>query len=166
MVPSGILQINEIPLNANYKLDISKLPEISNISNTTIVKPSTDVQIKLYNIIHELLNVDFSIEDNLFSVGLDSLSAIELSNYIDEIFNVSLSTKDILENNTILDLEEYLKDHRSETSTRKTIKQNISSGEKSVFLEWLKNPSNTLYNAPFELSLDKSIDIELLKKAF
>lgn len=101
MVPSGILQINEIPLNANYKLDISKLPEISNISNTTIVKPSTDVQIKLYNIIHELLNVDFSIEDNLFSVGLDSLSAIELSNYIDEIFNVSLSTKDILENNTI-----------------------------------------------------------------
>lgn len=165
MVPSGILQINEIPLNANYKLDISKLPEISNISNTTIVKPSTDVQIKLYNIIHELLNVDFSIEDNLFSVGLDSLSAIELSNYIDEIFNVSLSTKDILENNTILDLEEYLKDHRSETSTRKTIKQNISSGEKSVFLEWLKNPSNTLYNAPFELSLDKSIDIELLKKS-
>lgn len=165
MVPSGILQINEIPLNANYKLDISKLPEISNISNTTIVKPFTDVQIKLYNIIHELLNVDFSIEDNLFSVGLDSLSAIELSNYIDEIFNVSLSTKDILENNTILDLEEYLKDHRSETSTRKTIKQTISSGEKSVFLECLKNPSNTLYNAPFELSLDKSIDIELLKKS-
>ena len=39
----------------------------------------------------------------------------------------------------------------------------ITSGEKSVYLEWLKNPSNTLYNAPFELKLDKNIDTKLLK---
>lgn len=97
MIPSGIMQIDKIPLNNNYKVDTTKLPEINVNTNKNILPPTTDVQKELYNIVFELLDVDFSIDDNLFSIGLDSLSAIELSNSIDKKYNINISTKDILE---------------------------------------------------------------------
>lgn len=163
MIPSGIMQIDKIPLNNNYKVDTTKLPEINVNTNKNILPPTTDVQKELYNIVFELLDVDFSIDDNLFSIGLDSLSAIELSNSIDKKYNINISTKDILENNTIISLESLILNTKSENTNQNIIKQDITSGEKSVFLEWLKNPTTTLYNAPFELTFDKCIDVDLLK---
>lgn len=164
MIPSGIMQIDEIPLNANYKVDTNKLPEIEATHSAEMVKPSTALQQELYDIVFHILNQDFSIEDNLFSIGFDSLSAIELSNYIDKKFHINLSTKDILENNTIIALEEYIHQYVHSSQNAKQIEQDITSGEKSVYLEWLKNPANTLYNAPFELAFSKNTDTSKLKQ--
>lgn len=164
MLPTGIMQIDKIPLNANYKIDYNKLPEIKTTNFKEIVKPSSPVQKDLYTMVFNILGQEFSIEDNLFSIGFDSLSAIELSNYIDKKFGIILSTKDILENNTIIALEEYINKYIHVTKNNKKIKQNITSGEKSVYLEWLKNPANTLYNAPFELKFSKNTDINKLKQ--
>lgn len=196
MMPSGIMQLDKMPMNSNYKVDTSKLPEIT-LNAKKHLKPETELETELYNYIKKLLNLEkFSVDDNLFSLGLDSLFAIELSNFISEKYDVNISTKLILENNTILNLEEYIKENakeetnetRGNTKITKNSPENnivsnaknnteinafnsnheqtesiITSGEKSVYLEWLKNPSNTLYNAPFELKLDKNIDTKLLK---
>lgn len=164
MVPSGIMQIDEIPLNANYKVDIKKLPEIELSNSVEIVKPSTILQKELYDIVFSILKQEFSVEDNLFSIGFDSLSAIELSNYIDKKFYIAISTKDILENNTIIALEEYINKYTHSSRNVKQIEQDITSGERSVYLEWLKNPANTLYNAPFELKFSKNTDVAKLKQ--
>lgn len=164
MIPSGMMQIESIPLNANYKLDKNKLPEISLVQSNRFVKPSTVLQKELYNIAFNILKQDFSIEDNLFSIGFDSLSSIELSNEIDKKFHIVLSTKDILEHNTIIALEEFIKKYNCSSTSSKMIKQFITSGERSVYLEWLKNPANTLYNAPFELKFSKNTDIHKLKQ--
>ncbi len=164
MIPSGIMQLDKLPMNSNYKVDTSKLPDIA-LSNRTILKPNTQIENDIYNFIKKLLKIDnFSIDDNLFSIGLDSLFAIELSNYISEKYNVNIYTKNILENNTILNLEEYINNYESVDEIAATTIDYITSGEKSIYLEWLKNPSNTLYNAPFELKLQKEIDIDHLKK--
>ena len=171
MMPSGLMQIDNMPMNSNYKVDVSKLPEITlnNISNKA---PETKIQKDLYEYLKKLLHLEkFSTTDNLFSLGLDSLFAIELSNYILEKYNVQISTKLILENNTVLNLEEYIHLNSNVENSNDNIddkninKENVTSGEKSVYLEWLKNPSNTIYNAPFELKLDKSIDIDLFKQS-
>lgn len=164
MLPSGMMQLDKLPLNANYKVDKNKLPAILSQRVDTIVKPSTPMQEKLYEIVFHILKEDFSVEDNLFSIGFDSLSAIELSNSIDKEFHVVLSTKDILENPTIIALEEYIKHHIQDNKSVDILKQEITSGEKSVYLEWLKNPSNTLYNAPFELKFSKNTNVEWLKQ--
>ena len=164
MMPTGIMQIDELPMNSNYKIDTAKLPEI-NLNNRTHLKPSTDIEKDLYCYIKNLLHMDnFGIDDNLFSIGLDSLFAIELSNFISEKYNVNISTKTILENNTILNLEEYIQNyHMNENDSYNTL-DNITPGERSVYLEWLKDKTNTLYNAPFELKLDKTINVDFLKK--
>lgn len=164
MVPSGVMQIDEIPLNANYKLDKSKLPDISINPEHTLVKPSNPLQQRIYDIVFKILKEDFSVENNLFAIGFDSLSAIELSNYIDKEFCINLSTKDILENSTVIALEEYINHHMNSSKHAEVIKQSITSGEKSIYLEWLKNPSNTLYNAPFELKFSKKTNVDVLKK--
>lgn len=166
MIPSGMLQIDEIPLNANYKLDASKLPDIELYeAEKELIKPSTELQKELYDMAFQILKHDFSVEDNLFSIGFDSLSAIELSNYIDKKFDVTLSTKDILENNTIIALEDCVQLLMNSSKNANITVQAITSGEKSVYLEWLKNPANTLYNAPFELKFSKNTDISKLKKS-
>jgi len=165
MVPSGIMQIDEIPLNANYKVDQKKLPEIELSQARDIIKPSTSLQKELYEIVFHILKQEFSVEDNLFSIGFDSLSAIELSNYIDKKFHIVLSTKDILENNTIIALEQYIHQYMHSSRKAEMIELSITPGEKSVYLEWLKNPANTLYNAPFELKFSKNTDITKLKNS-
>ena len=84
MLPSGIMQLDKMPMNSNYKVDSSKLPEIP-LNTKKHIEPETQVEIDLYNYIKKLLNLEkFSIDDNLFSLGLDSLFAIELSNFISE----------------------------------------------------------------------------------
>ena len=166
MMPSGIMQLEKMPMNSNYKVDTSKLPEIA-LNTKKHIKPETDIEVDLYGFIQKLLHVEkFSVDDNLFSLGLDSLFAIELANYISEKYKVNISTKLILENNTILNLEEYINEANSTSDNKENIiETNITPGEKSVYLEWLKEPSNTLYNAPFELKLDRNINLDLLKES-
>ena len=111
MMPSGIMQLDKMPMNSNYKVDTSKLPEIT-LNAKKHLKPETELETELYNYIKKLLNLEkFSVDDNLFSLGLDSLFAIELSNFISEKYDVNISTKLILENNTILNLQEYIKEN-------------------------------------------------------
>lgn len=163
MLPNGIMQIEKLPMNSNYKIDLSKLPEM-NLECKTHLKPYTDIEKNLYKFIQKLIRIeDFGIDDNLFSLGLDSLFAIELANFISENYNVNISTKNILENNTILNIEDFINNNASLKEIHKDSLNEITSGEKSVYLEWLKDKSNTLYNAPFEIKLNKSVNVNTLK---
>ena len=171
MIPSAIMQIDKLPINSNYKVDYTKLPDISVIkSSENVKKPYSKIQKDLYEFIKHLLKIKcFSIDDNLFNIGLDSLFAIELSNYIFEHYKVNISTKNILENNTITLLEEYINSSEKEDISSDSIENTnteilVSSGETSIFLDSLKDNSSTLYNAPFELKLSKNIDINFLQK--
>jgi natural product biosynthesis luciferase-like monooxygenase protein/non-ribosomal peptide synthase protein (TIGR01720 family) len=80
MVPSQYIFLDEIPLCSNGKVNIKLLPDvIKEDSDSAFEAPSTRVEKKLAALWGEVLRIDqVGIHDNFFSLGGDSILAIQL----------------------------------------------------------------------------------------
>ncbi|MEM0939406.1 MAG: amino acid adenylation domain-containing protein [Bacteroidota bacterium] len=97
MVPQLWIQLEEMPLTANGKLDRKALPELdgSILSGKEYVAPGTAIEKKLADIWQELLGVEkVGIHDNFFELGGHSLLAVRLISNIQEI-GYDISIRDI-----------------------------------------------------------------------
>lgn len=89
------------PFILTTKNSIKRDETIKNIlieTNTTkiILKPENEKENKIYQKIKELLKIEeFSIMDNIFELGMDSLSAIELATFL------NIDVQDIYNNKTV-----------------------------------------------------------------
>lgn len=103
MLPTYYIELDEIPLNSNGKVDKKKLPSLTTITkNTEIVLPSTDLQYQLFAIWTEVLNRnDFGIKDNFFELGGHSLKATKLRGIIAREIGKELTINEIFQNSTI-----------------------------------------------------------------
>ena len=82
MIPKGIIEIDEIPLTSNGKVNKRLLPEIDfeNQENSTCVSPRNNVEEDMVNIWNEVFGKDnIGVFDNFFSIGGDSIKAIQIS---------------------------------------------------------------------------------------
>ncbi|WP_119328509.1 non-ribosomal peptide synthetase [Cysteiniphilum halobium] len=80
MVPIAALQINEIPLTINGKIDINALPEIRFESTQTYIKPRTEQERIVCQAFSNVLLIEkIGIEDDFFKLGGNSIKAIQLS---------------------------------------------------------------------------------------
>ena len=79
MIPSFYMKMDEFPLNLNGKVDVKSLPT-PEFAIEEIVKPKTDIEIKLFEIISKILKTDkFGVTTDLIKLGLNSLSSIKIS---------------------------------------------------------------------------------------
>lgn len=81
MIPKYIIQLKKLPKNQNGKVDKQQLPDIdtSNVIEREIINPQNETQEKLLSIYKKILNTNrFSIEDNFFEYGGDSINAMTL----------------------------------------------------------------------------------------
>lgn len=108
MIPNHIIILDSLPINKNGKIDKNSLPELSIYSSNT-VEPSSLTEIKLHQILCNLLNLNkISINDNLFNLGMDSLICIRLSLEIYNAFNKNVTIKDIFKYTTIHDIANFI----------------------------------------------------------
>ncbi|MCK4258406.1 MAG: amino acid adenylation domain-containing protein [Halanaerobiales bacterium] len=112
MVPTHFIQLDEIPLTINGKIDQKVLPEPGKKYITVeIEKPRDIVEEKLLKIWQDVLLVDkISIYDNFFELGGHSLKATQLLARIYKDLNVELSLMDVFEYTSIATLAEVIKD--------------------------------------------------------
>lgn len=105
MVPDYFIQLEEIPLTINGKLDAKKLPHPlseNNARQEEYVPAETETEIKLTEIWQRVLNrKSIGIKDNFFHLGGHSLKIIKLSNQVFVNFGVHIVIKDIYIYNTI-----------------------------------------------------------------
>ncbi|MDX1531512.1 MAG: condensation domain-containing protein, partial [Rhodothermales bacterium] len=83
MVPSAFVHLPELPLNANGKVERSRLPrpegERPDLA-TTYAAPRTDAERVLARIWRDVLHLrEVGVEDNFFDLGGDSIMAIQIS---------------------------------------------------------------------------------------
>ncbi|WP_171169269.1 non-ribosomal peptide synthetase [Streptomyces sp. I05A-00742] len=79
MVPSALVVLDALPLSLNGKLDRKALPEPAAAPATASRAPRTDAERVLAGIVTDLLGLDaVGVDDNFFSLGGDSISAIQL----------------------------------------------------------------------------------------
>jgi len=102
MMPGCYVLMDEIPLNANGKVDKKKLPLPQSNANTECVRPENELQHHLLSIWQEILNrTDFGITDNFFELGGHSLKATRLKGIIAREIGKELTINEIFLTPTI-----------------------------------------------------------------
>lgn len=151
MIPSGMMQIDEIPVTQNGKVNKKALPDIIAARLTEYIPPKNPIETDLCEIFSEVLNVaEVGINDNFFELGGDSIKAIHIVSKCQGKGYV-LSIKDILLNKTIEKIalcctREEKEEGRQYIGGAGWYK--TSASQKRMYLAQLKNKESIFYNVP------------------
>ncbi|WBW95743.1 non-ribosomal peptide synthetase [Oceanirhabdus sp. W0125-5] len=174
MVPSYFIQIDELPLTVNGKINTKALPkpDINERMITKYIAPTNEIEEKLVELWCQILGVDkIGINDNFFDLGGHSLKAIVLINKIHKELNVQIPLKELFKNSTIKEISEYIEN--SSENLYKTIEKAVekeyyetSSAQKRLYTLQQFEKDSTAYNMPVMFELEGKIDKERIDNAF
>ncbi len=176
MVPSYFIEIEQMPLNPNRKIDAKALPspDVSTRARKYIA-PRDEVEEKLENVWREILKLEApaGIDDNFFESGGHSLKASRLLARIHKEFDVEIPLADIFKTSTIRGLAAYIR--RREVSAYAPIQAApvkeyypLSPGQKRLFIlqQMETECESTVYNMPGVLVLEGQVDKEKFEQVF
>ncbi|MBB5624270.1 amino acid adenylation domain-containing protein, partial [Pedobacter cryoconitis] len=121
MLPAYFIELDEMPLNANGKVDKKILLEVEGSdmnSGILFVAPRNQTELKLTGIWGDVLGIPankISIKDNFFDIGGHSLKATRLVSQIHKEFGVKIALKDLF-NASVLETQAFLIQQSSKTS--------------------------------------------------
>lgn len=112
MIPSAYVQLTELPLNRNGKVDRHALP-VPGIAKraleTEYIAPRTERERLILSVWQELLQIEkIGIHDNFFDLNGHSLLLIKMHHRLEELFNVQIPVVELFRNPTIDALQKYL----------------------------------------------------------
>lgn len=121
MRPDGILVISAFPLNANGKIDTSKLPDPTGAakaeSRPPFERPANEIERKVAAIWEDLLGIEsIGRHDDFFASGGHSLMALRMFSRLSRETGVSLPLATLIQNPTIATLAPLLITKDPETS--------------------------------------------------
>ena len=168
MVPAVTVQLEQIPLNANGKVDKRKLPK-PEIRFEDVVAPKTDMQKRVFEVVAKILGFEeFGINTDLYAAGLNSLASIRVNAALSETFGVAMTIRDLKANPTVEQLADLIEGRVKEDAgeAREILADYpLTKTQEGIYIECLSQPNETVYNIPVLLKLDKSIDLAKLKSA-
>lgn len=154
MIPAFMMQIDEIPMNRNGKVDKHALPKIENVSQKTYQAPQSEEEKTICKIFSELLGVEtVGVKDNFYELGGDSIKAIRIVSKIrGEGFEIGI--KDIMDSPSIeITAKRIHKVQNSENQLEVTGEVKITPIIER-FLSWkLANPDN--FNQDILICIEK-----------
>jgi amino acid adenylation domain-containing protein len=120
MVPSAIVVLDALPINANGKVDRKALPEPGHEAGRQYEAPQGEVEQALAGIWGEVLGVErVGRHDNFFEVGGHSLMAVQMVARIQAVLQVDLAIKDVFLKPTLSEMAALLPDPaRAESNSR------------------------------------------------
>ncbi|WP_339251670.1 amino acid adenylation domain-containing protein [Sporosarcina sp. FSL W8-0480] len=119
MIPAYVMEIAEIPLTVNGKIDKKALPAIELERHVEYIAPRNSVEETLCKLFEEVLGIDqVGIKDNFFELGGDSIKAIRFTTLCRNV-DYALSIKKLMKNGTVLELAKALMDEGQEDGHEK-----------------------------------------------
>ena len=170
MVPAVTMQLSAIPLNRNQKVDRQALP-LPRHEDATYEMPATDEERSTFECVAEALgHRDFGVLTDLEDAGLTSISMMQLCVLLSKAFRCAVRTGEMKELHTVREIAAFLSKpdnrHNAEQSDHALRKNYPLSGvQEGICVESLSNPDSTVYNIPFLLKLDSSVDTDRLQAA-
>ncbi|MGE6764044.1 non-ribosomal peptide synthase/polyketide synthase, partial [Corallococcus interemptor] len=173
MVPSALVVLDALPLNANGKVDRKALPEPeAPQSGNTYEAPRTEAEAKLASIWAEVLRLpQVGVKDSFFELGGHSLLATQVVSRVRAEFNVELPLRALFESPTVEALATRL--HGSASSQAPKLTRVTHDGPRPLSFAqqrlWLLDqlqPGEASYNIPTALQLSGRLDVEALRRAF
>ncbi|WP_405169073.1 non-ribosomal peptide synthetase [Paenibacillus sp. FSL H3-0286] len=128
MVPSFFIQLTQMPLLPNGKIDKRSLSNAHNIleeKKDPIKLPSSVLEIELGQIWKDILRIsEVGIEDNFFEIGGHSLLVIKVRSKVLEKLHKNISMMDLFRFSTIQSLAQFMNES---TNTDDTTISNVKS---------------------------------------
>ncbi|MEC0193642.1 non-ribosomal peptide synthetase, partial [Paenibacillus apiarius] len=101
MVPAYMMQIDQLPVTRNGKLDKRALPEIVVVSEKEYTAPKNELEAQLCDIFSEVLGVErVGTQDSFFELGGDSIKAIRIVSKLRSA-GYYVASKDIMQKYTV-----------------------------------------------------------------
>lgn len=169
MIPSLFVELKNIPLNPNGKIDKSALKELFN--NDAEVNISDDVLGVVVNAFKEVLHIDnVLIDDDFVSLGGNSLSAMNLQMLLKERLGVNIYSHDIIDLSTPANITNHIKyslDVHSSIDVNYSFEDlcPLSESQLNVYLDESVNEMGTAYNNPFKIEFNKHYSADEIKSA-
>jgi len=113
MVPSRVLEIENVPLSGNGKVDRRALPDPDEIirSSETLLAPRTDLERILVGMWSAMLGLaaeKIGVKDNFFDLGGNSLLLVKVSGMIAKHFSIQLRVTQLFQSPTVESLARLL----------------------------------------------------------
>lgn len=127
-------------------------------------KPVNDTQQRIFDLVAKAIgNEDFSIDDNFYDTGLDSLGSVMLIADLFDELKLTVTLDELMENATVEKLEAFM-NNMVEHAVDYTIRDEYPlTGMEKYFAYVMRG--NTTSNLPFLFRLNKKVDLEKLKSS-
>jgi tyrocidine synthetase-3 len=174
MVPSFFVQLDEMPLNPNGKIDKKALPTPEIKAEGEYVPPRNEIERRLVTIFAEVLNVDegvIGIDSNFFDLGGHSLKAISLIAKIHKELNIKIQLTEIFKIQTVRGLAKHLAGavevmYTSIESVEKKEYYPLSSAQKRMYVLQQVDVKGTTYNVYQSTPLAQQAHKDILQNVF
>lgn len=183
MVPAVTMQIDEIPLNVNQKVDKRRLPKPSIDENQSGAGGAPEaIQTPLNKLEEELMlmvaamvgNSGFGITTPLAYAGLSSISGIRLAMQVFKRYGVTLDSKTLgkqclqdIENAILTTWMESSTHSQDESEKTDNSKEHVSiqsaplsNAQLGVYYECLKDAEATTYNVPTRVTFPEGVQAD------
>ena len=165
MIPTFFIQLDELPLNPNGKIDSKRLPD-PKIDFEEFVEPEGDIEEGIYEIVCDILGTDeFGTNTDLFKIGLTSLTVIKLSSELFKKLGVELSIIELIDAKTIKNISKLIQSQDKTQNIALDDNYKLTPNQLGVYFDCIRNPEKIGYNLPKRIVLDKGIDASKLKES-
>ncbi len=110
MVPTAWVEMKELPLTLNGKLDLNALPAPNLIAPEYSIAARDSTELHLFSLWSRVLGRnDFGIHDNFFDLGGNSLNAVILLSRVGELYREKLPVRTLFDYPTIALMASHLR---------------------------------------------------------
>ncbi|TDF92725.1 non-ribosomal peptide synthetase [Paenibacillus piri] len=173
MVPAHLMQLKEMPVTSNGKLDLKLLPEPEARTDTeSFREPEGEMERRLAAIWQDVLGVTrIGAEDDFFSLGGHSLKAMMLTSKIHQQLERYVPIKILFECPTIRQLAGYMQYAEEDTAAAivpvpARPHYPVSSAQRRMYVLSQLEGAGSSYNMPAVLLLEGELDMPRLEAAF
>lgn len=173
MIPQHFLFLEDFPYTPNGKIDRKALLKLEfSTHQKAIVPPQSDFEKRLYEIISKLTkNSEFSMDDDFFGIGMDSLDMIKLSSFISSTYHIEVPITQFYKLCTVSNLAKYIQESSNIISHLPKAKKKdfyaLSSAQKRIYYECRKLGENSLvYNISGGVLFPEVLDLKKVETSF
>ena len=163
MVPSYVVELDEVPLNVNGKVDKKALPDVDlDALRTEYVAPTNEMQKVIVDAFEVVFNQKgIGLNDDFIRLGGDSITAIRLISLLEKN-NISCAARDILNHKTPYFIGQNV-ESLSKISYEATVGEIDLLPIQSYFFNQVNSDD---YSLKFVLKSNVDLDLDILQRAF
>ncbi|ACY22918.1 amino acid adenylation domain protein [Gordonia bronchialis DSM 43247] len=174
MVPNAIVGLTEFPTNSSGKLDRGALPAptYGSTAATEYVAPRSAIELRLAEMIEELLQVDrVGLQDNIFALGADSLSAARLASRMSKEFDRRIPLGEVFDRRNVEDLAHVVDqadgrpDHEALHPIARPDHVPTAYAQTRLWFVNRMDPRSPAYNMPGAVRLGPDVDTTAMAEA-